>query len=249
MSLVTMEMKKQFEQEGYVIFKDLFSDQEIDALRGRIDKHDEESQAALRLIGQSGISIANQINFNALLNQKDAQIQAFTANRTMVDITTALIGPDMKLYWDQSVYKSPEANRDFPWHQDNGYAPIEPAAYVTCWLALEDATIENGCVWILPRTHLQGEVEHKPTEVGLQCYFGQDPGIPVELKKGSMVAFHSLLFHRSTPNVSDTIRKGFIMQYSVDGAIDPRVGTPYDNGPTIAIGGKAVHPSAVQAEA
>ena len=63
-------------------------------------------------------------------------------------------------------------------HQDNGYVAIEPEHYLTCWLALNDATLENGCIWARPRSHLGSVVEHKPTPIGLQCYFGDDPGIP-----------------------------------------------------------------------
>lgn len=70
------------------------------------------------------------------------------------------------------------------------------------------------------------------------CYDGDDPGIPVELKKGSLVAFHSLLHHRSTPNLSkQTTRKAYVLQYSVDGMKNPVTGETYRNGPLIARGG------------
>src|SRR5438445_13242753 len=54
------------------------------------------------------------------------------------------------------------ANRRFYgfWHQDNGYVPIGPVHYATCWIALEDATIENGCIWIMPRTRRVAQGEH-----------------------------------------------------------------------------------------
>ncbi|WP_068610082.1 phytanoyl-CoA dioxygenase family protein [Paenibacillus swuensis] len=230
---------KQYEQEGYIILESLFSAEEIDALTKRIDILDEASEAELVKSGHAGISTAKKINFTVLLNQKDDAIKTFASQQKMVDITTSLLGPDVKLYWDQSVYKRPEADRDFPWHQDNGYAPTQPEHYVTCWLALEDATIENGCIWIHPGSHKQGFVEHRDSDVGKQCYFGDDPGMAVPLKKGSMVVFHSLLFHRSTPNRSNTTRKGYIMQYSVDGAFNPVTGAVYNNGPVIALEGKA----------
>ena len=46
----------------------------------------------------------------------------------------------MRLYWDQAVYKKPDTAASFPWHQDNGYAYVEPQQYLTCWIALTDAT-------------------------------------------------------------------------------------------------------------
>lgn len=239
--MLAPEQMKSYEQEGYIIFNDLFSAEEIDSLKARIDPLDAASELELQKFGQNGISIARQINFTTHLVKEDPLIEQFVSQQKMVDITISLIGPDVKLYWDQSVYKKPEANRDFPWHQDNGYGPIEPEHYVTCWLALEDATLENGCIWILPQTHLKGLVEHKNSDVGKQCYFGDDPGMPVPLKKGSMVVFHSLLFHRSTPNRSQTIRKGYIIQYSVDGAFHPVTKEVFNNGPTIAKDGKPVN--------
>lgn len=83
-------------------------------------------------------------------------------------------------------------------------------------------------------------VEHKETEVGKQCYFGDNPGVPVPLKKGSMVVFNSLLFHRSTPNLSSGIRKGMVFQYSTSDMYHPGTGKLYDNGPEIARNGVAV---------
>ncbi|MHA6483338.1 phytanoyl-CoA dioxygenase family protein [Paenibacillus sp. strain BS8-2] len=238
--MVTEQMKKEYEEQGFTLFHDLFSTEEMEQLTASIDRLDEEREAELDKLGQQGLSIPKQINFNILLNQKDPVVKAFVMQDKMVEITTSLMGPDVKLYWDQSVYKRPEANRDFPWHQDTGYQPIEPQVYITCWLALEDATIENGCIWVIPETHKQGLVEHKDTEVGKQCYFGEDPGLPVELKKGSMAVFNSLLFHRSTPNMSNTTRKGFIMQYSPVGAYNPVSGEVYNNGPDVAVNGHAV---------
>lgn len=230
---------KQYEEQGYMIFEHLFSPDEMKELTRRIDLLDEEHEKVLQQSVQSGISFANQINFTSFLTKKDPYIRQFVADDRFVNITTPILGPNVKLYWDQSVYKRPEAHRDFPWHQDNGYQPIEPVHYMTCWLALEDATIENGCIWIIPGSHKRGFVEHKKTDIGLQCYFGDDPGVPVPLKSGSMVAFHSLLFHRSTPNRSNhSTRKGYVIQYSVDGAKHGETGAVFDNGPVIAKDGK-----------
>ena len=58
-------------------------------------------------------------------------------------ICADLVGPDVNLYWDQAVYKKPEKPRRFPWHQDNGYAFVEPQQYLTCWVALTDATVRQ----------------------------------------------------------------------------------------------------------
>jgi ectoine hydroxylase-related dioxygenase (phytanoyl-CoA dioxygenase family) len=246
--MLTEAQLQQYRDKGYVVFENLFSAEEIDQIREIIDRFDEESERRLREKGQQFINIPKQINFTHGLNFLSPELQAFIADERFVNITTSILGPDIRLYWDQSVYKRPEAKRDFPWHQDNGYVPTDPVHYVTNWLALDDATIENGCVWVLPGSHKNGFVKHVKTEIGWQCYFGDDPGVPVELKKGSMVTFHSLLFHRSTPNLSNTIRKGYVIQYSVDGAKNPETGLVFKNGPLIAQGGKPAYSGFVSKE-
>lgn len=246
---LTAEQLTHYQEEGYIILENLFSGDEMNRIRTVIDALDAESEQALKAKGQDFISMANQINFTANINFRSPDLQRFIADRRFVDITTAILGPDTKLYWDQSVYKRPEASRDFPWHQDNGYVPTEPVHYVTCWLALEDATLENGCIWVQPRSHKKGFVPHIKTDIGWICYYGDIEGIPVELKKGSMVVFHSLLFHRSTPNRSKTdTRKGYVIQYSVDGAFNPDSGAVFRNGPLIAKDGKAVYTDFVPRE-
>lgn len=239
--MLTQEQRKQYDEQGYVIFNQLFDAGEIDQIRTLIDELDAESERQLMAGSASFISSPNKINFTAKLNFMHPELQRFTAHTKFVDLTTDILGPDIRLYWDQSVYKRPEADRDFPWHQDNGYVPTEPMQYLTCWLALEDSTIENGCVWVKPESHRNGYVEHWKTDTGWVCYDGEDPGIPVELTKGSMVAFSSLLFHRSTPNRSQGTRKAYVIQYSVEGARNPDKGYVFLNGPVIARDGQAVY--------
>lgn len=247
--MLTKEQSEQYADKGYIIFENLFSDKEIDKIRKITDELDEEAEKALQKAGHKFNSIPNEINFNSNINFKHPELQKFAADPRFADITTFILGPEIRLYWDQTVYKRPEAKRDFPWHQDNGYVPTDPVHYVTCWLALDDSTIENGCIWIQPETHKRGLVPHIKTDIGWVCYDGEEEGIPVELKKGSMVVFHSLLFHRSKPNMSKSqTRKGYVLQYSVEGAKNPDTGKVFKNGPIVAKDGKPVYSEFVSQE-
>ena len=243
--MVTTEPVQQFREQGYFILENLFSSEEIDVLTAHIDRFVEQHEARLKEIGKEVISRVNEISFTNDLAQRDPEIMHFVVQQRFADITTTLLGPDIELYWNQSVYKKPETAREFPWHQDNGYIPTDPMEYVTCWLALNDVSVENGCVWVLPGSHHQGMVKHQPTEIGQQCYFGEDQGVPVELKKGSMVAFSSLLFHRSGPNLSNTIRKGYVIQYSVAGAKHAQTGEVF-NRPLVVQNGQPVQEPVIQ---
>ena len=113
----------------------------------------------------------------------------------------------------------PEGEKQFPWHQDDGYTPVTPSPYLTLWIALNDATIENGCIWVRPGSHKGGLAPHEPTSLGLACHALDDPdqGIPVPIPAGSVIAFWSLTMHKSTANVSKNTRKAYIVQYSASG--------------------------------
>jgi ectoine hydroxylase-related dioxygenase (phytanoyl-CoA dioxygenase family) len=232
--------RKQYLEEGYLILTDFFEPTEIDALTAEIDRLDQRTNERLRQTGQISIAIPDQIVFSINIHRRHQIIADFIKHPKLVELATAILGPDVRLYWDQSVYKRPEMMRDFPWHQDTGYIRTDPPNYLTCWLALGEANRQNGCIWVRPRSHLEGMLEHQKTAVGYQCYFGDEPGVPVELRKGSMAIFSAQMVHRSGPNLSDHIRKAYIIQYSVVGAKNMATGEEFENGPIVALNGKAV---------
>lgn len=214
--MLTDAQRRQFKEQGFFILPDLFTGEEIDAVRPHIDGFADAHEAQLRQLkdGTNNISRANEISFTAHLAEQDPALMNFVTDPRLLRIATDVLGPDVSLYWDQSVYKKPEAARDFPWHQDNGYTPVEPQQYLTCWIALVDVPVENGSIWVLPGSHQDGIVEHRDTPIGKQCYFGDDLGTPVPLRKGGAAIFSSLIFHRSGPNISSEVRKAYIVQYT-----------------------------------
>ena len=86
------------------------------------------------------IAVAGAITFATHLVTRSERLRQLARHPRIVGICGDLVGPDVHLYWDQAVYKKPEKPRRFPWHQDNGYAFVEPQQYLTCWVALSDAT-------------------------------------------------------------------------------------------------------------
>jgi ectoine hydroxylase-related dioxygenase (phytanoyl-CoA dioxygenase family) len=101
-----------------------------------------------------------------------------------------------------------------PWHQDYAYwASLKPEQ-VTCWMALDEATPENGCMQLIPGSHKWGLVKHIREELQV------DPkNLPMEMvkiapmKPGSILCFHVLTFHYSGPNTSDKSRRALIVDY------------------------------------
>ncbi|MDA2955437.1 MAG: phytanoyl-CoA dioxygenase family protein, partial [Actinomycetota bacterium] len=90
------------------------------------------------------ISEIGAITFAAQLASRKPEIHKFVKNTKIMGACRDLVGPDVRMYHDQAVYKQIEKPRRFPWHQDNGYLFVEPQHYLTCWIALNDAIVLEG---------------------------------------------------------------------------------------------------------
>jgi len=218
---ITPQQRESFAENGYAIFENVFTPDEMNELAAQIEAHQQRHEEALRARENSGsdISRAGEITFTDHLAERDALIRAFTQRPEFVALATEWLGPDVDLYWNQSVFKGPDGDKQFPWHQDDGYTPVDPSPYLTVWIALNDATPENGCISVRPGSHKNGLVPHEPTPIGLACYPLDDPdqGIFVPLKAGSLVAFQSLTMHKSGVNRTQGTRKAYIAQYAKAG--------------------------------
>ncbi len=217
--VITDTQKAELNERGYTIFPNVFTSEEMAEVAARIESYQKRHEEELARNGAQGISRASEITFTTHLAENDAQIEAFVRRPEFVYIASELLGPDTDLYWNQAVFKMPEGEKEFPWHQDDGYTPVTPSPYLTLWLALNDATPENGCVSVLPGSHKQGVVPHYSSPIGLVCHDADDPdqGIPVPVSAGSIAAFWSTTMHKSGVNRSTGSRKAYIIQYSVAG--------------------------------
>ena len=85
-------------------------------------------------------------------------------------------------------------------------------------IALSDVTEANGCPWVVPGLHRQGTLAHRTTDLGYVCLEDAPDAVPVPAAAGSIVVFSSLTPHSTGPNLTDTVRKAYIVQYAPDGA-------------------------------
>ncbi|MBW2393644.1 MAG: phytanoyl-CoA dioxygenase family protein [Deltaproteobacteria bacterium] len=209
-----------YNEQGFFVMEDVIPADILERVISEIDPFEEETEAFLqtRKDGKLFIARANEITFTAHLVAKSDTLKNFVSSELFRDIVADVIGPDVRLYWDQAVYKKPGATDPFPWHQDNGYTFIEPQQYLTCWVALTDATRENGCPEVAPRLHREGTFEHELTDLGFRCLPDEHEGQAAPARAGSIVVFSSLTPHRTGPNRSDQIRKAYIVQFAPDGA-------------------------------
>lgn len=233
---MTSDQRAHFHERGWLVVDQVIPDGLRAELLGDLDAIDVEVEAQLRSLPaqRSFILEAGAITFRPhLVALSDAARQASTAP-VIVDLCHDLVGNDVRLYWDQMVYKKPDKPRDFPWHQDNGYAYVDPQQYLTVWVALEDATADNGCPRVASGAHLEGTLEHHYVDpLGYVCF---DPATHIpstaiaEVPAGGAVVFSSLTPHMTGPNLSSGVRKAYILQYAPDGAEvwdgDPTTGPP-----------------------
>jgi len=220
---ITQEQKDTLNEQGFFVLENVFSTEDMERLGSVIQdfqrRHQEQlelDKAANLAADGSNISRANEITFTDHLAENSDEIREFCTRPEFVAITTDLLGPHIDLYWNQSVFKAPEGEKEFPWHQDDGYTAVDPSPYLTLWIALNDATAENGCISAMPGSHKNGLVEHTPSPIGLVCHSSDDPdqGVLVPVKAGSIAVFWSLTFHKSGVNRSKGMRKAFIAQYA-----------------------------------
>ena len=219
--LITDEQARSFNQRGFFVLENAIDPAVIVRVRDAIDPFEAKAEEFLRSRpdGRMGIAQADGITFTVHLVRLSSVLRDFSASRTFQDLCHDLIGPDVRLYWDQAVYKKPEYPKPFPWHQDNGYTYVEPQAYLTCWIALNDATLDNGCPWVIPGGHLRGTLAHRLSKLGYVCREEDGPeALAVPVREGSVVVFSSLMPHRTGPNITAGVRKSYILQYAPDGA-------------------------------
>ncbi len=228
--IVTDEQARQYDERGFFVLKDALAPEEVDALTDVIDPFERRQEEALRAMegGRFFIARAGEITFSTHLVTRSEVLRRFTSSGLLADLCADLIGPDVRLYWDQAVYKKPETDAPFPWHQDNGYAFVEPQQYLTCWVALTDATEDNGCPWVVPGLHKCGTLAHEYSDIGFVCLRDPAEAVAAPAARGSIVVFSSLTPHSTGPNRTAEVRKAYIVQFAPTGAevIRPAPGAP-----------------------
>ncbi len=220
---LTAEQAAAFDRDGYVVMPDVFDAATVAEVVADIDRF--EAEVAAYLAGRTNqrmlIAEAGAITFTTHLVTRSERLAAFSRHPFFTGVCADLVGPDVNLYWDQAVYKKPEKPRRFPWHQDNGYAFVEPQQYLTCWVALTDATADNGCPRVARGRHRDGTLAHTYVDpLGFECFSDADIAeIDVaEVGAGGVVVFSSLTPHLTGPNVTGEVRKAYILQYAPRGA-------------------------------
>ncbi|HEX8805135.1 MAG TPA: phytanoyl-CoA dioxygenase family protein [Acidimicrobiales bacterium] len=230
---LTEAQVRHYDEHGYLVLDELVPPDLLARATAETDRFEAEVDAFLRSVEGERFTIAEAgaITFSVHLAARSPTLRRLVTHPRLVGIAGDLIGPDVRLYWDQAVYKKPEKPRRFPWHQDNGYAYVEPQQYLTIWLALTDATVDNGCPRVVPGLHRRGTLAHHYVDpLGWECLDDPPGQLAAPVPAGGAVVFSSLTPHLTGPNTTGAVRKAYIVQYAPHGAErldgDPAAGPP-----------------------
>ena len=150
--LVSPQMLDQYRAEGYFVLESVLSADELELLRSgaqySMDRLDAQMDA--EGVDRLGINARGKRYFSAMVYQERPELRSFVLGPTMAAICRRVLGPEAYLFWEQYVIKAADPDTAFAWHQDSGYVHEDHEPYLTCWIALDDVTEENGSVYLLP---------------------------------------------------------------------------------------------------
>ena len=154
----------------------------------------------------------------------------------ILELVRPILGDDL-MVWTTHIYpKESGDGRFISWHQDSAHWGLDSNQVLTVWVALTNATRENGCMRMLPGSHHNGQVEHQDTRDpkniltrGQTILNGidEDQSVWVELKAGEASIHHVDLFHASTPNRAGHRRVGVAIRYITPAARQTRIDVDY----------------------
>ena len=169
----------------------------------------------------------------------------FINNEVLCDILEDILGPNVDCFLSQFIFKNPGAWGQ-PWHQDSSYFPFDREPQVGAWLATSEATLENGCLVILPGSHKEHLHEHLPDDRKGSNYgyteikdhdFSQET--PMTLNTGDLLLFHSFLMHKSYDNNSQARRTAMVFHFAETGTDFGPVDSPTNE--WISVRGKGLN--------
>ena len=225
------DMKTFYDSNGYLIVNDVFDMKELSRMRDQIDAllADPNNPPNGVTISREGNTLADKeqsmlhddaIRGAAFLVRFIPFFQDIARQANLLSCARGVLGSGVQVFRDQALFKPPNGQAK-PLHQDQSYFCVEPVNdLTTAWIALDDATLDNGCMCYVPGSHLHGvfpvdvdperPVHHIPRtgEVALQ------PTVDCPVTAGSVIFHHGCTLHSSAENRSDTWRRALIFHYA-----------------------------------
>lgn len=200
--------KEQYDRDGYIIPDFRLPEKTLKRIR---DAH-------TRLVER----FPRFVDYCPTLLHYDLGFLDFARDPLILDMVEQIIGPDIIL-WNMSFFAKPaKKGRKTPWHQDGEYWAINPLATCTVWVAVDDATVENGCLRVIPGSHrdktLHPHSSNLSPDLTLSAElnaseFDENDAVDLVLEAGQVSLHDVYLFHESDPNLSEKPRRGMTMRF------------------------------------
>ncbi|CAL1408502.1 unnamed protein product [Linum trigynum] len=245
MGALSADQLSLFASQGYLVVESFASSAEIDGMRKRMDQllHDFDCSSAMnqqKEMNEFMYESAEKVSFffeekafddegnlkqpkevsmskvGHALHELDPVFKDYSRSEKITSVLQSLGYKRPVIIQSVYIFKQPGIGAEVPPHQDNSTLYTEPKTTCTgLWLALEDATTANGCMWAIPGSHRNGLVRRLIRgEQGLQFdqpspSYEQSDFVAIEAKAGSLVLIHGDLVHRSFENQSPKSRHAF----------------------------------------
>jgi len=219
-----------FAERGYAVFDGILQGALLDVLRAQCDAFvaREDARMDAARVDTIGISHRGKRYFASECQREQPALRRILFSPEMADICRATLGDTVYFFFDQYVVKGPEDGLPFGWHQDSGYVvayggPPDHAPYLTCWCPLDDATLDNGTVRVVPGSHRAGIIPHAKREGSndLAVEVDEADSVAIEVPAGSIVAFSSLTLHATGANRTERQRRVYLAQYTAEAMLNP----------------------------
>jgi ectoine hydroxylase-related dioxygenase (phytanoyl-CoA dioxygenase family) len=234
-----------FERDGYLRLEGFASGDRCERMLARVVEIARERAAGgpagatgwvlpeANLAGRDGLP--EELVSKVFKLHRDSVFEEFAHDPAVTDLVAELVAPQLDCFLSQFIFKNPGAWGQ-PWHQDSFYFPFDPARPILgVWLAVTEATLENGCLHVLPGSHHEPVHEHGPDRrPGANHGYVEivdhdmDAAVPVLMQPGDLLLFDSHLMHRSTDNASDGIRAAMVYHYCATGTVERTPGLVND---------------------
>ena len=213
-----------FHANGYLSIERITTDEEVDQLRGVFDELFAPSSSSyfdvMRPAGADGAPIFPQTIMPEL---RHPELRDTTYVRNARRIAARLLDLDESetTHWGHMLDKPPRYGHEAPWHQDEAYwDPTLSYHAVGAWMPLDDADVDNGCMWFVPGSHLGPLLPHQhlggdPTIHGLELIDPVDTStaVAVPLRAGGASFHHPRTLHFSRPNTTDRRRRAYANEF------------------------------------
>ena len=238
MSFLTQEQKDTFWETGFLVIEDAVTAEELEELRSEFSRWVEESREYKSDYGetldgrprfdlQPGHS-AEKPGLRRIQSPEEVSdlFANIMRNAATVDFCAELIGPSIRFHHGKINSKLPGTATQVKWHQDFPFEPMSNDDMITALLFVDDVTLENGPLEVLPGTH-KGPIHshwHKGVFTGSVDQgiidAQSDKIVKCTGKAGSVCLMHARLLHGSAPNLSDGSRTLYITTYYAEDAIE-----------------------------